>query len=144
MNTITDSPHINTLRRAGRRLTNARLAVLQALEAQNRHITSSELLAEVARIDPQVGRASVFRALDLFTQLGILRPTYIGKSMTPAWVLLSEGHHHHVICTSCHSVVELEDCGLGELATELQRQLDMRISGHMLEFYGVCADCESV
>lgn len=136
------SPRAQRLRDAGHKLTGARLTVLTALEQHGAHITSAELLDKVNTMDASIGRASVFRALDLFTRLGIVRPTYIGTSQTPTYVLMPGGHHHHVVCTECNRVIEFDDCTLGALETELERRLNVRLSGHLLEFYGLCADCQ--
>lgn len=135
------SPRAQRLRDAGHKLTHARLTVLQVLEESGGHITSAEVLERVSRLDASIGRASVFRALDLFTSLSLIRPTYIDTSQTPTYVLMPDGHHHHIICTQCGRVIEFEQCGLGELAEELAQQLGFQLTGHLVEFYGVCADC---
>jgi Fur family ferric uptake transcriptional regulator len=135
------SPRAEKLRDAGHKLTNARLAVLRALEDSGGHITSAEVLNRVDAIDPSVGRASVFRTLDLLTHLAIIRPTYIGSSMTPTYVLMPEGHHHHIVCTNCNRVIEFEECGLEALTSELESRLGVRLTGHLVEFYGLCDQC---
>lgn len=135
------NPHIQRLKQSGCRLTNARLTVLSVLEAEHGHITSADVLDRVARVNPAIGRASVFRTLDLFTQLGIVRPTYIDTSSTPTYVLMDGGHHHHVICSDCHRVFEFDDCGLESLTSNLEATLNVQINGHLLEFYGRCGDC---
>ena len=133
--------HILSLKQAGYRLTQARLTVLKVLEAEHGHITSADVLEKVERVNPAIGRASVFRTLELLTQLGIIRPTYISTSSTPTYVLMHGGHHHHVICTECKRFFEFDDCGLEALTSNLQATLGIEISGHLLEFYGVCAAC---
>lgn len=138
------SPYIQSLKQAGYRLTQARLTVLEVLESEHGHITSADVLEKVERINPAIGRASVFRTLELFTQLGFIRPTYIHTSLTPTYVLMHGGHHHHVICTECKRFFEFDNCGLEALTSNLQRELDIQISGHLLEFYGVCADCRGL
>ena len=135
------NPHIQRLKQSGYRLTRARLTVLRVLETEHGHITSADVLGKVARINPAIGRASVFRTLDLFTQLGIVRPTYINTSSTPTYVLMHGGHHHHVICTDCNRIFEFDDCGLDNLTNNLEATLSVQISGHLLEFYGRCQDC---
>ncbi len=139
-----NNAYIQSMREAGYRVTQARLTVLEVLEAEQGHITSAGVLEKVERINPAIGRASVFRALELFTQLGFIRPTYIHTSLTPTYVMMRGGHHHHVICTECKRFFEFDDCGLEALTSNLQRDLDMHISGHLLEFYGVCGDCHSL
>jgi Fur family transcriptional regulator, ferric uptake regulator len=135
------SPRAARLRDAGHKLTNARMTVLEVLEGAGAHMTSTEILNRVNDADSSIGRASVFRALDLFTRLSIIRPTYIDSSMTPSYVMLPDGHHHHIICTNCNRVIEFEDCGLSKLAAELEHSLHVRLQGHLLEFYGLCDRC---
>ncbi len=138
------SQRVIRLREGGHKLTHARLTVLDVLEKSDGHLTSTELLEKVNTVDPTIGRASVFRALDLFTRLSLVRPTYIDSSVTPTYVLLPDGHHHHVICTNCGRVIEFPDCGLTVLAGELETRLGVKINGHLLEFYGLCEDCAAL
>ena len=133
--------HKTRLRNAGYKLTNARITVLEVIQNLGGHVTSAEVLDAVDHVDETIGRASVFRTLDLLTQLGIIRPTYIETSQTPTYVMLPGGHHHHVICTNCNRVIEFDDCGLGELEQKLQARLGITITGHLLEFYGLCEKC---
>ena len=135
------SPRAQRLRDAGHKLTNARLTVLDVLEESGGHITSAEVLEKVNAADPAIGRASVFRTLDLLTSLSIIRPTYIHSSLTPTYVLLPDGHHHHIICTNCNRVIEFEDCGLSGMEAELESRLHVKLTGHLLEFYGLCDRC---
>lgn len=133
--------HKERLRAAGSKLTHARLTVLQVIEELGGHVTSAEVLEGVASRDANIGRASVFRTLDLLTRLGIIRPTYISTSTTPSYVLMPDGHHHHIICSRCHRVIEFHECDLDRIAHELEQRLGVKIHGHLLEFYGECADC---
>lgn len=134
--------HKQRLRDAGYKLTNARTTVLEALIALGGHMTSAQVLDEVSQRDERIGRASVFRTLDLLTQLGMVRPTYI-ESGTPVYVLLPGGHHHHIICTRCNRVIEFDECGLSALEQHLEKRYGVMLTGHLLEFYGVCADCNA-
>lgn len=136
------SPRALRLRDGGHKLTHARLTVLEVLERSGGHVTSSDLLEQVNAVDPSIGRASVFRALDLFTRLALVRPTYIDSSVTPTYVLMPDGHHHHIICTGCSRVIEFDQCGLAPLTAELESRLGVRLTGHLLEYYGICPDCQ--
>ncbi|MGQ9889099.1 MAG: Fur family transcriptional regulator [Aggregatilineales bacterium] len=135
------SPRAQRLREAGHKLTNARLTVLRVLETSESHMNSAAILEAVNRLDPEIGRASVFRTLELFTRLGIVRPTYIESSSTPNYVLLPNGHHHHIICVNCHRVIEFDECALGPLVGELEQRHNVRLIGHLLELYGLCERC---
>ncbi len=137
------STRADRLRAAGYKRTNARLTVLQVLEDGGGHMTSAEIVIAVAAIDATIGRASVFRTLDLLTRLAIVRPTYIEAGSGPVYVLMPQGHHHHIICTICHQVIEFDDCGLGALAQRLETEYGVTLTGHLLEFYGECGVCSA-
>lgn len=133
---------LQMLRDAGYKLTAPRLTILDLLEQSGGHITSSELLSQVEARDPSIGRASVFRTLELMTKLGILWTGVQGGS-TVHYMLMPGGHHHHIVCTNCGKVIEFETCQLGSLIASVQQQYGVQIEGHLLELYGRCEDCQS-
>lgn len=141
---MTLSPRLERLRDAGYKLTTARTTVLRVIETHEGHMTSAEILDEVAKQDSSIGRASVFRTLDLLTRLAIIRPTYTAGSATPTYVLMPDGHHHHIVCVQCNQTIEFEDCGLGVLSERLEKEFGVKLTGHLLEFYGVCMACNEV
>ncbi len=134
---------LERLRAAGYKLTNVRQTVLEVVYRLGGHVTSAQVLEAVAQTDSSIGRASVFRTLDLFARLAIIRPTFIESSLTPSYVLMPNGHHHHVVCMTCNRVIEFEECNLDAIAFDLERRLDVRIQGHLLEFYAVCNHCST-
>ncbi|MCU0512624.1 MAG: transcriptional repressor [Anaerolineae bacterium] len=138
------SPHLERLKAAGYKLTKARSTILHVIEAAGGHVTSAEVLEKVAALNPSIGRASVFRTLDLLTRLVIIRPTYPGGSTTPGYVLMPGGHHHHIICMVCNRIIEFDDCGLEGMAAALEERLHVRLEGHLLEFYGRCDRCREL
>lgn len=133
--------HTQILREAGLKVTQARLTVLKVLEESRSHLSSAEILERVSQIDNSIGRASVFRALDALTRLGVLRPIYLETSMTPAYILLHDGHHHHIVCTQCRRVIEIQGCGLDKMINDIESKHKVRLTGHLVEFYGLCEQC---
>lgn len=131
---------IHSLREAGYKITGARQAVLAVLIENVGHLTSAEIIQMVGERDPSIGRASVFRTLDLLSELAIIRPTYLDPQ-TPTYVLMSSGHHAHIICTRCHVVTELDECRICDLIGEIESEHEIRFTAHLLEFYGLCASC---
>lgn len=132
---------VRRLRESGNKLTHARLVVLQVLEDYPGHPTSADVLEAVEAIDESVGRASVFRALDLFTKLSIIRPTFV-TSGSPQYVMMPGGHHHHIVCLNCNKTIEFDDCGLNDLEADLSARFGVTLTGHLLEFYGFCQNCQ--
>jgi Fur family transcriptional regulator, ferric uptake regulator len=135
------SHSVKVLRDAGYKLTAPRLTILDILEKSGGHVTSAELLALVEERDSSIGRASVFRTLELMTKLGIIWTTVKGGS-TVQYMLMPGGHHHHIVCTRCAKLIEFEDCRLGALIDTVQKKYGVRVDGHLLELYGICEDCQ--
>lgn len=134
---------LTRLRDSGYKITNARRAVVSVLCESSGHLTSAEVLNRVEARDPAVGRASVFRTLDLLTDLAIIRPTYL-EPRTPNYVVMpNDGHHAHMVCTVCSKVIELDECHVSELLDDIASRYDLRLTGHLLELYGLCADCHT-
>lgn len=132
---------LERMKQAGYKVTKARQAVLAALEQAAEHPTSAAVLEHVAQHAPTIGRASVFRTLDLLTRLNLIRPTYGLSSLTPTYVLMPDGHHHHLICVVCRRVIEIDECGLEALGRHLEERMGVKLLGHLVEFYGRCERC---
>lgn len=127
------------LRQAGYRLTAPRRAVLQVVESTNGHLGYAETLAQGRAIHPALGRATVYRTLELLTDLGILRPIHqSGGSVQFARI---EDGHHHLICLGCGAAIHFDECPVAELEQVLEKRLRFQIQGHLLEFYGLCKEC---
>ncbi|MFL7838518.1 MAG: Fur family transcriptional regulator [Candidatus Promineifilaceae bacterium] len=131
---------VSSLVDGGYRLTPARQAIIDTLVASHGHITADDLAALVHESAPQVGRMTVYRTLELLCDLGLVRPIYQGTGAAH-YVLLTDGSHHHLICTNCHRVFEFERCGADDLAQALESQFNFQVQSHLLEIYGLCEEC---
>jgi Fur family ferric uptake transcriptional regulator len=132
---------LGRLREAGYRITNARRTVLEVLCQDDAHLTSADVLEQVEARDESIGRASVFRTLELLTELGIIRPTFLDPR-TPNYIVMpADGHHAHIVCPQCNRVIELGDCEIEDLIQRIAANHGVEITGHLLELYGKCPDC---
>jgi Fur family ferric uptake transcriptional regulator len=132
---------IQRLRSAGYKITPPRLAVLEIIQREGEHLNPNEILARAQTIHPQTGRATVYRTLELLTQLGIVRPIYVGD--TGPTYIRAEGGHHHLVCSRCGRVVDFEQCVADGMEQELEARFGFRIHSHLLEFYGLCPHCQA-
>ena len=139
---VKESRGIQALRNAGYKLTSPRLTILDILEQSGGHVTSAELLLRVEQRDASIGRASVFRTLELMIKLGIVWTSVQGGS-TVHYMLMPGGHHHHIVCTNCDKLIEFEDCRLDTLISSLEHAYGVQVEGHLLELYGICQDCQN-
>ncbi len=124
----------------GYRLTAARRVILDTLMDSGGHLTADELTDLVRQRSTAVGRMTVYRTLDLLCDLGLIRPVYQGTGAAH-YILMQDGHHHHLICNHCSRVFEFDECALDDLPGEIARRFGFEVRGHLLELYGTCADC---
>ncbi len=132
-------PLVERLRSAGYRITSPRLAVLDVIAREGEHLNPNEILEQAQEIHAGLGRATVYRTLEILTELGIVRPIYVGES-GPMYIR-AEGAHHHLVCSRCRRVIDFERCVADEIVQELAARYGFDITSHLLEFYGVCPDC---
>ncbi len=129
------------LRVKGYRVTRPRRAVWRALMDADDHLTVEEIAALVARRQPGVNLASVYRSLALFAQLDLVRESRLGDEDVTRWELAHPDEHFHLICDSCGRV----DHHAGDLVARIIEHLR---SGHGfdarsvdLSVVGRCAFC---
>ncbi len=140
---MTDSsPIVTALDRAGYRLTEPRRAVAGLITSRTGHFTAADLVDDARRRRLDVGRATVFRALELFTELHAVERVDL-PSGEHAYVECEPVHHHHVICSQCARTTEVEACGMPAVARDVARRTGFRIQDHRLELFGICPDCQA-
>jgi Fe2+ or Zn2+ uptake regulation protein len=126
----------------GYKLTQPRRAVVRVLAAAGMALTPAEIHQQAQTHYAHTGLVTVYRTLDLLAECGAVRKLHQPDGCH-SYALASEGHAHHVICQSCQSVVEFDNCDLGALLTAVQRRTGYQISGHWLELFGLCPNCKA-
>ena len=123
---------------SGYRRTGPRRTVVQAILEQPGPVTAQEI-ADRLRASG-VGRATVFRTIDVLTDLGMLHRLHTGSCN--AYTVCPREHHHHLTCSTCGRVESVAGCGLDEQLALLARGAGFSIEGHQLELTGRCAACQ--
>lgn len=108
------------------------MAVVEAL-CEEQHQSLDEIRARC----PEIGLVTVYRTLDLLSELGLVRRMDLGDR--PRYEM-AERHHHHLICESCGLISEFEDCPLDQRVIS-RISPDFRVTAHSVEVYGQCAEC---
>ena len=130
------------LRGAGLRVTQPRLAVLDAL-VRHPHAATDVLIAAVREIRP-VSHQAVYDVLHTLADLGLVRRIQPAGSVA-RYELRVGDNHHHVVCRSCDDVVDI-DCATGSAPCLDPSELDVHAPGFVLHeaevtYWGLCAAC---
>jgi Fur family ferric uptake transcriptional regulator len=130
------------LRRNARRITGPRQAILEVLRRHPHPMTNKEIFAELPEGDCDL--ATIYRSMHLLQEMGMVKRFDFGDG-TARFELISAGqdaHHHHLVCTKCAAIVELEECFSPELEATIASQSGFKSVTHKLEFFGICPECQ--
>jgi Fur family ferric uptake transcriptional regulator len=127
------------LSEAGFRRGGGRRQVVGLLEEQGCALTALEIDEKL----PDVGRATVYRALEQLEGLGLIQRVAVGGDAAGYERVDPSGHHHHhIVCEQCGRVMTFEDEGLEQAIVALAQRPDFTVSSHEVTLRGECAICE--
>jgi len=122
------------------RLTPQRLMIVSAIENSDGHISAEEIYAQVVAKYPYVNISTVYRTLELLKELGLVTETDFGEGRV-RYHPVGKGHHHHLVCTQCGTVIDLDESLLSSLESMLLREYKFSADLKHLAIMGRCARC---
>lgn len=128
------------LSETGLRATTQRLRVLEELAREPSDVTAQELHRRLRAGGERIGLATVYRTLGALAEHGVV-DTLSHSPAEACYRLCGEGHHHHLVCSGCHRVVELPECGLDDWLAAAAEREGFVATGHRVEIVGLCGDC---
>ena len=128
------------LRARGDRMTGPRRAVLTVLASRQSHLAPEQVVSAVAELDDGVHRASVYRALETLSELGLVQHVHLGHGTT-AYHLAAEHRHLHAACGRCGAVVDLPGDLLDDVAARLDDGQGFALDPTHVALSGTCATC---
>lgn len=134
------TPFLAAMERAGCRLTEPRRDVAALIADQPGHFAAADLVTTARERGLGIGRATIFRTLDLFAGLGLVARLDLPTG-DHAYVACEPVHHHHVICSRCGRTEDIDDAGLRRVVQDVARRTGYRIEEHRLELFGTCPTC---
>jgi Fur family ferric uptake transcriptional regulator len=88
---------------------------------------------------PRISLATVYRNLEWLNEQGLARKIEVGGRQKRFDGDISE--HYHVRCKKCSRVADIEMDLLENLEDRISQSCDFTVTGHRLEFTGLCSEC---
>lgn len=127
------------------KLTPQREATVRVLlEHEQDHLSAEDVYLLVKEKSPEIGLATVYRTLELLTELKIVDKINFGDGVS-RYDLRKEGaqhFHHHLVCMECGSVDEIQEDLLEEVEKIVELDWNFKIKDHRLTFHGICHRCQ--
>lgn len=133
--------YIQALREKGYRVTPQRLIVLDAICDIGGHAEISEIMARVNYLDNSIDKSTVYRAIDVLCDVGLVVATELDNQTRVYNVVGSD--HHHLVCQSCGGIITISDCDLQSLLHDIQAKYGFQIQDEHLAFQGLCKTCQA-
>jgi Fur family transcriptional regulator, ferric uptake regulator len=128
------------LRERGLKSTGQRDDIAQVFFDLSRHVSAEELYAEVRKINPHVGYATIYRTLKLLKECELLYERHFDEGQA-RYEVAGDHHHDHFICNRCGKIIEFENDAIEEMQEDIAERLGVTLTHHKMELYGLCADC---
>ena len=129
------------------KLTPQREATVRVLlEREEDHLSAEDIYLLVNEKAPEIGLATVYRTLELLSELKIVDKVNFGDGVS-RYDLRKEGakhFHHHLVCIECGSVEEIEEDLLEDVEKIVQKDWGFQVKDHRLTFHGICRQCQHV
>lgn len=135
------------LKENGLKVTNQRLLVLEAIASRpERHLTAEEIY-ELVKVDfPEIGLATVYRTIQLFSELHLIDRInfddgFVRYEIGNIYNHEQKHRHHHLICKKCGKVTSFQDDLLEELEEKIANTTGFYVVDHEVKLYGYCVEC---
>ncbi len=126
-------------KRKNLRTTQQRTIILEEVRASNSHPSADELYSRVKKRLPRISLGTVYRNLEILTQLGEIQELKLSGSLKRYdW---NPNKHYHIRCINCDRVDDAPIAPLNQIEDDLYEATVFEIIGHNLEFTGLCPDC---
>lgn len=139
---MSTSDNKSIIQTKGLKATPTRLAIMDVMEKSTKPLDVSEILLRLQE-DQKVyaDQATVYRIVDAFYTTGIIKRLQFQDSKVRYERNLED--HHHVVCSQCGRVEDIMDCSVGKLEHEIYKKKGFKVTGHSLEFFGLCKSCQN-
>jgi Fur family ferric uptake transcriptional regulator len=130
----------DVLRKSGHRVTKQRGIILDAVCDGGGHTALGEVFARAHRVDASLDRSTVYRALKVFVNVGLVVAADTGDGETYYEIKRPE-QHHHLVCRQCGAEQEIDDSVLLTMFDRVNRQHGFQVATDHLVLFGTCARC---
>ena len=134
-----DVDYQTLIRQSGFRLTPQRQLILDAVFAHG-HSTPQEIYTRVQAKTTAINRATVYRTLELFLELGLVSVAQVKDNQT-VYERVGLIPHHHLICQRCDKVEEVDHKLVEPFFQEIEQNFSFKVNTDHLILFGLCDDC---
>lgn len=124
------------------KMTRIRGLIIELFINSSTPISASNIINAFSTLKISANRTTIYREIIFLMKEKIIQEVDFGEGKK-RYELLSDEHHHHLICTKCDMVEDIFlDTDLHKEEEEVFKDLGFKITSHSLEFFGLCKNCQ--
>lgn len=120
---------------------NQREEILKVFYNSGKHLTAEELYNTCRGSIPNLGIATIYRAIKLFCSIGICKEIIVENGTARYEISDDNNHHDHLICSKCGIFVEIVSPEIEKLQKKISDSYGFELVNHRLNLYGICPGC---
>lgn len=120
------------------RTTAPRQIIFQTLQENDEAVDIATLIHHC----PTVDRVTLYRTLETFHAIGLVEIVHIGWKKRYELAAPHKPHHHHLHCTTCQKLIEIDSPQLEDFITCISTQHKFQPQSHTFEINGLCQNCQ--
>ena len=126
------------LREQGLPVTRQRAAVAEAVFSSPNHQSVEDIDAELRENDVRLGKATIYRTLDLLVRSGLVEEHDFGEGFKRFEHRLSRNPiHHHMVCMDSGEVIEFRSEEIARIVEETAARHGFQPAHHKLVIFGL-------
>ena len=122
-------------------MTYQRQVLYETMQGMHGHPSPEEVYASVKERIPSISLATVYKNIHLFVQSGVLRELSMHHGTLR--VEMNKDPHHHLVCSVCKRVTDVEQDELGMGEPRLRLASGFVVERVSVDVIGVCSLCQA-
>lgn len=141
-NQVEQKEILKRLKIEGFRLTRARKSIVDLLSLRSISLSLTDIKKNLEKSNVRADRTTIYREILFLKKQGVICEIPVGGGRK-GYKVCRDAHHHHLICIRCNKVEEIVfKRSLLSQENEISQRKDFKVLDHLLEFYGLCGDCQ--
>ena len=130
------------LKKSGLKNTKQRAAILEILKKSDRPITAEQVYIELKAENIPANLSTIYRNFSFLCEKELVNKLAITGENSTFYEINQLLHRHYLVCLGCKKVLAIDDCPLERYEALLAEETNFVITGHKLDIYGYCAECQ--
>lgn len=124
----------------GLAVTHQRQIIYEVLRQMTGHPSPEEVYTRVREQIPAISLATVYKNINLFLESGLFREVSLHHGSLR--VEVNSHPHHHLVCTSCRAICDIDERDLGSLQVPSRLTDGFLVKRLAVDVLGLCASCQ--